>query len=148
MSFCQNKSLLLPGIFIFLWCGFSNLANALTKISYLISDKNQITYCNGNNMDSDAYRKTITKLVTETIKAKSLSKEDLIKETLTRASKKAQLTKVIDANQDFIKIENETAEFAPIDGFAGVSIFLCAWKPLMEENLKRFPEIKKVEWAK
>lgn len=121
--------------------------NQLTTITYLISNSGWLTYCNGEKMDSVAYQKTITHLISEKIPRKISSRQELIKTILIAASKKANLTKIINANKDFIQIKNGIASFSPIDGFAGVSIYLCAWKPLMEVNLKRFPEIKQINWS-
>jgi hypothetical protein len=123
-----------------------NTNNLQTNLSFLTSKDEYIKYCNGADMDSEGFRKTITKTITITIPAINLSREELIKQSVVAASEQAQLDTAISIDQNFLKIVGDTAYIRPIEGWAGVSIFLCAWKPLVEVNLLRFPEIKKVEW--
>lgn len=120
---------------------------AQTQISYLEPTKDPLKFCNGADMDSAGFRKTITQKMTASIPKDNLSKDQLIIETLIYASSHTdfQTSHNVDANT--IKIIGDTAYIQPIEGWAGVSIFLCYWKPFIEVNLLQFPEIKKVVWV-
>jgi hypothetical protein len=119
--------------------------NPQATISFLTSKDEYTKYCNGADMDSEGYRKSLTELNTKIINGTNLSKEELIKQSVIAASEQAQLDTVISNDQNFLKIVGDTAYIKPIEGWAGVSIFMCAWQPLVEVNLLRYPEIKKVE---
>lgn len=126
-----------------------NLAEpAKTTISFLVSTEDVSKYCNGGDMDSAGFRKTITKTLTKDAASANLPRNELIKQTIVAASEEENLTTITQgpAADDFLKIAGDTAYLAPIDGWAGVSIFLCAWKPLVEVNLLSFPEIKNIVW--
>jgi hypothetical protein len=75
-----------------------------------------------------------------------MSRQKLLKETILLASADTHLTRVVNNNKDFVKITGGVAYMAPVDGWVGVSVFLCAWKPLVEVNILRFPEVTKVVW--
>lgn len=116
----------------------------MMAISYLVSTADRYKYCNGANMDSAGYRKTITKLVTQLVPKQNLSREAFINETIKMASGRDNV--IFGSYKTVVKIKGNTAYIRPIDGWAGISIFMCAWQPLVEVNLLRFPEIKKVVW--
>jgi hypothetical protein len=116
-------------------------------ISYLVPTEEHNKYCNGNALDEKGFRKTITRLVTKPLPRQNLSHEELIKETVILASKDTRLTKIIRNNKNFMRIKGDTIYMEPIDGWAGVSIFMCAWRPIVEINVLHFPEIKKVVWV-
>ena len=118
-----------------------------TDIISLTSTSDSLTFCNGADMDSAGYQKTLTKKLATTIQGENLSLLEQLKATIIAASQAESLTDVTDMEKDFIKVTGDTAYLKPIDGWAGVSIFLCAWKPLVEANILQFPEIKKVEWV-
>jgi len=120
---------------------------AKTTISFLVSTGDKLKYCNGADMASEEFGKTITKTLTKDVPLADLSGDELIKQSIIAASGKESLTNIVDQGNDFLKIAGDTAYLAPIDGWAGVSIFLCAWKPLVEVNLLNFSEIKKVVWV-
>ncbi|OGY40903.1 MAG: hypothetical protein A2Y82_03470 [Candidatus Buchananbacteria bacterium RBG_13_36_9] len=145
--------LLLTLIFI---SGCNLISNNLNQNQYVASRENQkiifytspdpyTKYCNGADMDSAGYKNSLTKSNTISIAGK-LSRTDIIKMSVRQASKNANLETITNSEPDFLKIIGDTTYLKPIDGWAGVSIFLCAWKPLVEVNLLHFPEIKKVEW--
>ncbi len=115
-------------------------------VTFLVPTADALTYCDGAKMDSQGFKKTITKEVTENLEVTNLSATELINKTMVLAAQKANLTSVTDLDQDFIRISNGTAYIKPLDGWAGVSIFLCAWKPLVETNLLYLADITKVVW--
>lgn len=116
------------------------------EISFYTSDDAYTKYCNGVDMNSEGYKNSLTKIQTISIGG-ILTREDIIGIAVIQASKKANLTTITAMESDFLKIIGDIAYIRPIEGWAGVSIFLCAWKPLVEVNLLQFPEIKKVEWV-
>jgi hypothetical protein len=120
---------------------------AKTTISFLVSTGDKLKYCNGADMASEEFGKTITKTLTKDVPLADLSRNESIKQSIVAASEEESLTNIVDQGNDFLKIAGDTAYLAPIDGWAGVSIFLCAWKPLVEVNLLNFSEIKKVVWV-
>ncbi len=115
-------------------------------VSFLVSPDVYTKYCDGVNMDSAGYRKSLTKLETQVVTGNLSTNAEIAKEAVILTSKAATLETMIDNNPDFVRIIGDTAYMKPIDGWAGVSIFLCAWQPLVEINLLQFPEIKNVAW--
>ena len=100
-------------------------------------------------MDSEGFRQTITQKETTTIPETNLTQEQLANKMLIQAEQKAAMGWP-QSNQDpvnYIKIRNQTAYVEPTEGWAGVSIFLCAWKPFVEINLLQFPGITSVVWV-
>lgn len=118
-----------------------------TKLTFLVSAEDALKFCNGADMDSEGFKKTITKEWTATSHKTNLSRNQLIKETLIYAAQEADFSIANNVDEEYIKIIGDTAYIQPIEGWAGVSIFLCYWKPFMEVNLLLFPEIKNVVWA-
>lgn len=117
-----------------------------TTVSFLISPDVYTKYCDGANMDSEGYKASITKQITKTLLGTNLSQNELVNKTIILASEESNLTTVVSADQDFIRIVNDTAYVKPIEGWAGVSIFMCAWKPLVETNILFLTNIKNVVW--
>ena len=117
-----------------------------TTVNFLVSPDVYIKYCDGANMDSEGYRKSITKQVTKTLPGVNLSQNELINKTIVLASEEANLTSVTSMDQDFIRIINDTAYIKPFGGWAGVSIFMCAWQPLVETNILYLTNIKNIVW--
>jgi hypothetical protein len=120
---------------------------AETEITYYQPTEKTDKFCNGADMDSEGFRKTITYETKATIPMANLSRNELIKQTLIYAADKSGFSISNTVTVDYLKIIDDTAYIQPIEGWAGVSIFLCYWKPYMEVNLLQFPEIKKVEWV-
>ncbi len=120
-----------------------------TSITYLVPTADPIKYCNGADMDSDGFRKTITKQVTKTIPQINISLSQLANKTLELAAQEANITFPQSTTDPttYIKVIGDTAYVQPTEGWAGVSIFLCYWKPFVEVNLLQIPDIKKVEWT-
>lgn len=120
-----------------------------TEIKYYISPDgpdNKLKYCNGADMDSAGYRQTLTKEVTTTVDG-TLTGSELAMKTIQLAAEAEGLNSNNIADQtDFLKIVGDTAYVKPAEGWAGVSIFLCAWQPFVERNLEQFERIKSINW--
>jgi len=120
-----------------------------TTISFLIPTADPLKYCNGADMDSEGFRKMITKVVTKTIPETNLTTDQLVNKTLALAAQEANINFPQNTTDqtNYIKIIGDTAYVQPIDAWAGVSIFLCYWKPFVEVNLLYLTNIKNVVWV-
>ncbi|MFA5188782.1 MAG: hypothetical protein WC460_05460 [Patescibacteria group bacterium] len=120
-----------------------------TIVSFLVPAEDPLKYCNGADMDSAGFRKTITKAVTKTITQTNLIQDQLVNKTLELAAQEANITfpQSTTDTSNYIKVIGETAYVQPIDAWAGVSIFLCYWKPFVEVNLLYLTNIKNVVWV-
>jgi hypothetical protein len=116
------------------------------NVSFLVSPDVYTKYCDGANMDSEGYRKSIAKQVTKILPGTNFTQNELVNKIIVLASEESNLTSVTSMDQNFIKIVDDTAYIKPIEGWAGVSIFLCAWKPLVETNILYLTNIKNVVW--
>jgi len=117
-----------------------------TTVTYFVSPDEYTKYCNGGDMDSAGYQKSLTKKLTKTVEGTNLTLVEKAYLTVNSASEQANLSNIIETDNNYLKISGQTVYIKPVDGWAGVSIFLCAWQPLVETNLLQFPEIKKIEW--
>lgn len=114
-----------------------------TDINYLVSSADMAKFCNGADMDSDGFRKTITVKKTVTATKADLTTLELVQETLAAATGDRCVEVLNKAN---IKVANGVVTMAPVEGWAGVSISLCGCKPLIEVNALQVPGITKVVW--
>jgi hypothetical protein len=112
-------------------------------INYLASSADMAKFCNGADMDSDGFRKTITVKKTAVATKSDLTPLELVQETLAAATGDRCVQVLNKAN---IKVANGIVTMAPVEGWAGVSISLCGCKPLIEVNALQIPGIAKVVW--
>jgi hypothetical protein len=120
----------------------------LKEVSLLISTTDPLKYCNGADMDSEGFKKTLTKEITTTNLETNLSAAELIRKSIVWAAGQSGVSfPQAEQNENYLIIKDGTAYIQPTDGWAGVSIALCSWQPFLEVNLLRFPEIKKFEWV-
>ncbi len=115
----------------------------VTKISYLSSTVDSTKYCNGVQMDSAGYQKTITVEQSTSTLESNPTPIQLVKETIHVATAGMCRT-VLDSLA--ISVENGVVTIPPIDGWAGSSITLCSCKPMVETNVLRIPGMTKVIW--
>ena len=115
-----------------------------TVINYLISKEDPLKYCNGADMNSDAFRKTITAPMSSTTPEINLTEAQLAKKTAI-LSTSGMCQDVLRQLGDFT-VASSTVSIPPIDGWAGVSIVMCYCQPQVEVNLLRLPGITKVVW--
>jgi len=126
----------------------ATLGTATTSIVYYLLDKpaGSPNFCDGENMDSIGYKAALTKKVTQIVPG-SLTTEEKIKATLRLAvadSGSFGENYALTANTTF---ENGIVTMHSANGWAGSSIFYCAWKPFVEKNLEQFPEVKEIKWV-
>ena len=121
------------------------VAATSTTISYLISEADPLKYCNGADMDSVGYGKTITVEKSTTTPETNLTEAQIAKKTAILATSGMCQT-VLSQLPDFT-VANGTVTIPPIEGWAGVSIVMCFCTPQVETNLLRLPGITKVSWG-
>lgn len=115
--------------------------SATSSLTYLVSKEDTTKFCNGVDMDSAGYRKTIvTSITTDT---PAMTQSELIKKTLDLAT--TGMCRTVLGQLD-VSVSSSIAYIPPIDGWAGVSITMCSCKPQVEVNLLRIPGIKEVIW--
>lgn len=112
-------------------------------ITYLISKEDTIKYCNGVDMDSAGYRKTITIEKTTTTPKGDGTETELVKAVLGFATTGMcqDVMKQLD-----LKVASGMVYIPQIDGWAGIGITMCSCVPQVEVNLLRLPGIQKVIW--
>jgi len=123
-----------------------NQATSSTQIiSYLISPDETTKYCNGVDMNSAGYEKTITIEKSTSTPEINPTIEQKIK-TVIDAATTGMCRSVL--GQLNITENNGVVSIPPIEGWAGVSITMCSCKPQVEANLLRIPGVTKVVWSK
>jgi hypothetical protein len=124
-------------------CATSSATNK--NITYLVSKEETTKYCNGADMESDGYRKTINSEVVSGISSVGLSQTDLIKKVIALST--TGMCQQVLSGLD-IKVVNGVVSIPPVDAWAGVSIVMCSCMPQAEVNLLRLSGITKVVWEK
>jgi hypothetical protein len=115
-----------------------------TVITYLISSEDPLKYCNGADMDSAGFRKTITVEMSSTTPETNLTLAQLAKKTAILATNGMCQT-VLQQGGDFT-VASSTVQIPPIEGWAGVSIVMCYCQSQVEVNMLCLPGITKVVW--
>jgi PBP1b-binding outer membrane lipoprotein LpoB len=113
----------------------------ITYLTYLTSTEDPLNYCNGTISDSDGYRKTITHKVTTSTVVDKMTPSELAKATVLAATS-GKCNRIM--QQTNIKVAENTAYIATIEGSAGISITMCSCRPEIEVNLLQLPGINKV----
>jgi hypothetical protein len=121
----------------------SNSTAERRVITYLFSKEEPAKYCNGADMDTDGYQKTITQIATTTTPPGDGTEAELVKTTLGVAT--TGMCQTVMKQLDFT-VASGTVYIPQFGAWAGVSITMCSCKPQVEVNLLRMPNIKKVIW--
>lgn len=139
-SWCESKAKCLRP-----WEEECSTATSTTanETTILVSDQDTTKFCNGADMDSAGYAKTITKEKYVTLPSANQPTAELAKSiaVLATSGQCQEALKQLD-----FKVTGGTVHIPPIDAWAGVSIALCSCKPQVEVNLLRLPGINKVVW--
>ena len=126
--------------------GAAGSAPARTRrIEVLVSSESDQAFCDGERMDSDGYRRTLTREQEVALPAPGGSLSDDIHAVLDAATT-GMCNSVM--RQLDIRVEREEAHIPPISGWAGISIVMCHCIPEVEVNLVRIPGIARVIWDK
>jgi hypothetical protein len=121
---------------------------ANTSVAYYLLGKpdGRPNFCDGENMDSAGYKAALTKRIAKIVPGR-LTTEEKIRTTLRLAvagSGSFGENYALTANTTF---GNGIVTMHSASGWAGSSIFYCAWKPFVERNLEQFPEVKEIKWG-
>lgn len=119
----------------------------LKVVSYT-SERPSTDFCNGDQMDSAAYKQALTKRTIGTITPSGYIDQD-IRNVLFFALVNSEF-----ANNQNTRVASTTYDRAtgivtmrPAGGWAGSSIFMCAWKPFVEKQLEQFSkEVLQIKW--
>ncbi len=114
-----------------------------TTTTYLVSKQNPLLFCNGEQMYSYGYRKTV---VTEVVTSSVMLGDTLAEQAHTVAvlATSGQCQQAL--QQLPFSEENGTIHIPPIDAWAGISIALCSCRPQVEVNILRLPGVTNVKW--
>lgn len=119
-----------------------------TDITYYVTPNanDQYQYCNGADMNSAGYKNALSKKVTITVPGVLTDEQKIITTLL-----KAQADSSFAGSDAYTRVASTTfaggvVTVRPASGWAGVSIFMCAWQPFVEKNVMQYPEVKSVKW--
>jgi len=113
------------------------------SITVLLSSGSDQAFCDGERMDSDGYRKSLTREQRLALPEPAGNLRDDIRAVLD-ATTTGMCNTVM--RQLDIRVERDDAHIPPISGWAGVSIVMCHCIPEVELNLVRIPGIARVIW--
>jgi hypothetical protein len=113
------------------------------KVTYLISEASTTKYCNGVDMDSAGYQKTITVKKSTSTEAVVPTTLQIVKTVISAATTGMCHTVMTGLN---VSVNGGVVKIPAIDGWAGVSIVMCSCKPQVEVNLLQIPGITQVVW--
>ena len=97
-----------------------------TSIVYYVSKDLSTKYCNGADMDSTGFKKSLTNIMTAAVPG-TLSLLDTVKMTLTKAQAASDFKDSNYTQIDKIMIINGVVILYLVGGWVGFSIFMCAW---------------------
>lgn len=112
-----------------------------TYLTYLSSTEDPLEYCNGDKMDSDGYKKTITNKITSEIVIDEMTQSEIAKAIILAATSGMCQSALKETD---IRVDNNTVYIGPIEGWAGISITMCSCRPEIEVNLLQLPGITKI----
>lgn len=112
-------------------------------MTVLVSTESPSTYCNGEQMDGDAYRKTLTREKPIDIPAEGASETEIVRAVVDAATEGMCQTVM---RSLAYRNEGGTLHIPPFDAWAGVSITMCSCQPEVEVNFARIPGITRVIW--
>ncbi len=112
-----------------------------TYLTYVKSTEDSLQYCDGANMDSEGFKKTITDVVTTDTVIDDMTQNELAKATVLAATS-GMCKDVLEKTE--VKVAGYKAYIGAIDAWAGVSIIMCSCRPEIEVNLLRLPGVSNV----
>jgi len=113
-----------------------------TTTTVLVSNQDSLKYCNGADMDSDGYRKTV--VVEKSVALPSgQTQAEHVRSVILAAT--TDMCQQVFQGLD-LTVTDGTLHIPRIDGWAGVSITMCSCRPEVEVNALRVPGIKDVVW--
>lgn len=112
-------------------------------MTVLVSVESPSAYCNGEQMDSDGYRKTLTREKAIDLPPEGANDTELVRAVLDAATQGMCHTVMRQLNY---RNDAGTLHVPRFDGWAGVSITMCSCKPEVEVNFARIPGVTRVVW--
>lgn len=121
-----------------------HLTNSPAKtISYFTSKLDKNIYCDGVNMESLAYQKTIVESMSTSTNLVKASTSEFIKDIIL-ASTSGMCNEALSSVD--ISFNDGVVSISPIEAWAGVSIAMCTCKPEVEVNVLSLPGVNQVVW--
>jgi hypothetical protein len=111
-------------------------------MTVLVSAESPAAYCNGEQMDSDGYRKTLTREKPIDL-PEGASDTEIVRAVLDAATEGMCQTVM---RQLKYRRDAGTLHIPPFDGWAGVSITMCSCQPEVEVNFARILGVTRVVW--
>lgn len=108
----------------------------------LVSTGSRETFCNGNDMDSAGYAKTLTKRERVRLPPHDGTRAGRVKAVAVAAG--GLCASALD-KLDFV-VQDGAVHIPPIPGWTGSGIAMCSCVPEVEVNLLQLPGISKVVW--
>jgi Immunoglobulin-like domain of bacterial spore germination len=112
--------------------------------TYLTSASDTTAFCDGNTMDSEGYRASITVPNTGTIAKPNPTTEEIL-HAIIDASTTGMCHTVM--SQTTLTEKDGIVTISPIDAWAGFSISMCSCRPQVEVNILAIPGMKQVIWS-
>ena len=112
-------------------------------MTVLVSPASPSDYCNGEQMDSDGYRKTLTVGKRVALPPADAGATKVVRAVVDAATEGMCQTVM---SQLEYRLEGSTLHIPPFDAWAGVSITMCSCQPEVEVNLARIPGVERVVW--
>lgn len=112
-------------------------------MTVLVSAEPSTDYCNGERMDSDGYRKTLTHEKPIELPLAGASDTEIVRTVIDAATEGMCQTVM---RQLTYRNDAGTLHIPPVEAWAGVSITMCSCQPEIEVNLVRIPGVTRVVW--
>jgi hypothetical protein len=112
-------------------------------MTVLVTSAQETDYCDGEKMDSDGFRKTLTVAKPITLPPSDASDSERVVAVIDAATDGMCQTVMRQLNY---RIDQGTLHVPPVEGWAGVSIVMCWCRPQLEVNLVRLPGVDRVVW--
>ena len=112
-------------------------------MTVLVSRAARGEYCNGEDMDSDGYRKTLTRETRIALPPAEAGATEVVRAVLDAATEGMCHTVM---SQLEYRVEGSTLHVPRFDAWAGVSITMCGCRPEVDVNLARIPGVARVVW--
>lgn len=121
----------------------ASASSSSRAITVLVTNARETDYCDGEKMDSDGFRKTLTVEKSVTLPPPDASDNERVRAVIDAATTGMCQTVMRQLNY---RIDRGTLHVPPVDGWAGVSIVMCWCRPALETNLQRLPGVDRVVW--
>jgi hypothetical protein len=112
-------------------------------MTVLVSAEPSSAFCNGEQMDSDGYRKTLTREKPIELPPAGTSDTEVVRAVVDAATEGMCQTVM---RQLAYRNAAGTLHIPPVEAWAGVSITMCSCQPEIEVNFVRIPGVTRIVW--